>query len=100
MFKLIFFLIGLGVAIVFSAFNIGNVSDVSFGFRILKDIPVFLIAAISFLAGAVFTMPFAFYVSAGKRRAQKNKKSDSADFIPDRSPDEFSPDFNPDSPEK
>lgn len=89
MFKLIFFLAGLAVAIVFSVLNIGNSSDISFGFKVLEDFPIFLIAAISFFSGAVFTLPFAFYVSMANKRAKKKK--DAAVFIPDQAPDEFTP---------
>ncbi|HAK47097.1 MAG TPA: hypothetical protein DCO79_14415 [Spirochaeta sp.] len=89
MFKLIFFLIGLAAAITFSAFNIGNTADISFGFKVLEDIPIFLSIAISFLAGAIFTLPFAFYVSIGKRRSKK--KDDAPAFVPDHNPDVFVP---------
>ena len=93
MFKLVFFLIGLAVAIIFSALNIGNTSDISFGFKTLNDIPVFLSLAIAFFAGAIFTLPFAFYVSIGKRKAKK--KAEPPVFVPDQAPDEF----NPETPE-
>ena len=89
MFKLIFFLIGLAIAIVFSALNIGNTTDISFGFRVLEDIPVFLSIFSAFLAGAVFTMPFAFHVSRGNKKASKNKKA--ASFVDDKLPDQFQP---------
>ena len=87
MFKLIFFLIGLAVAILFSAFNIGNTSDISFGFAILKNVPIFLSIAISFFAGAVFTLPFAFYVSIGNRKKAKNKTK--AEFIEEAAADDL-----------
>ena len=89
MFKLVFFLIGLAVAIIFSALNIGNASDISFGFTVLENIPVFISLAIAFLAGSVFTLPFAFYVSIGKRRARK--ADNAAVFMPDQAPAEFKP---------
>jgi len=90
MFKLIFFLVGLAVAIVFSALNIGNAADISFGFKILKDAPVFLVILTSFLAGSVFTLPFAFFVSLNKKKVKKQKAKDV--FIDDNMPSEFTPD--------
>ena len=99
MFKLIFFLIGLGLAIVFSALNIGNTTDISFGFKILEDIPVFLSIFTAFLAGAVFTLPFAFYVSRGNRKEAKRKK-ETGTFGRDETPDVFRPEESiPDVPE-
>ncbi len=89
MFKLVFFLTGLAVAILFSAFNIGNTTDISFGFTVLEEIPVFLSIAIAFLAGAIFTLPFAFYVSIGNKKARKKKEKEKARFISDEAPEEF-----------
>lgn len=89
MFKLIFFLIGLAVAILLSAFNIGNTSSISFGFATIDDIPIFLSIAIAFFAGAVFTLPFAFFVSVGNKKAKNNKSK--AQFINDQMIDELSP---------
>ena len=92
MFKLIFFLIGLAIAILLSAFNIGNTSTISFGFATLLDIPVFLSIAIAFFAGAVFTLPFAFSVSIGNKRAKKSKnKEKNAQFVNEQMIDELSP---------
>ena len=87
MFKLIFFLIGLALAVIFSALNLGNRTDISFGFTLLKDIPVFFSISISFLAGALFTLPFAFSVSLSNKKNRKKK----AEFMHDTAPDEFIP---------
>ena len=92
MFKLIFFLAGLVITVLFSAFNLGNTVDISFGFVIIKDIPVFLITLIAFLAGSVFTLPFAFYASLGKNK--KKKETEKARFKQDPEPDEFLPQNN------
>ena len=89
MFKLIFFLVGLALAILFSAFNIGNETDISFGFTVFENVPVFLSISISFLAGAVFTLPFAFAVSVSNKK--KKKQKEKSGFIPDHGTDEFSP---------
>ena len=41
MFKLVFFLVGLGIALIISALNLGNMSDISLGFVKFTDVPVF-----------------------------------------------------------
>lgn len=87
MFKLVFFLIGLAIAILFSAFNIGNTTDISFGFTVLEDIPVFLSIAISFLAGSVFTLPFAFSVSMASKKKKKKIKDSPAEYRPEPEPE-------------
>jgi nucleoside permease NupC len=89
MFKLIFFLIGLAITITFSALNSGNITDISFGFRVLPDVSVFFSTMIAFLAGAVFTLPFAFYVSHNKKKVKKQNINDS--FIDDNLPADFTP---------
>ena len=81
MFKLIFFLIGLGVALIFAGVNATNTSDISFGFAVIRDVPVFLSTMTAFLAGAVFTLPFAFYISLNKKRTAKKKKSRNEEIL-------------------
>lgn len=89
MFKLIFFLIGLALTITFSALNLGNVTDLSLGFVVFKQVPVFLSTLIAFLAGAVFTLPFAFSVASNKKKAKKQKSKDQ--FVDDAYPADFTP---------
>lgn len=75
MFKLIFFLVGLGLAILFAALNLGNTSDISLLFAKLTEVPIFLSVSISFLLGAIFTLPFAFSISLGaKKQKTQNQK--------------------------
>lgn len=89
MFKLIFFLVGLAVAVIFSLFNLGNTSSISLGFKVVEDFPVVLNIMISFLAGAVFTLPFAFSVSIGNKKTKK--KNAKAEFIAENMQDEIVP---------
>ncbi len=82
MFKLVFFLVGLGIALIISALNLGNMSDISLGFVKFTDVPVFLSIFTAFLAGAVFTLPFAFHVSM-KHRKEVSKKKKKVEYIED-----------------
>ena len=68
--KLVIFLTGLAIAVIFSAFNAKNVSDISFGFFIFKEVPVFISLFIAFLLGSLVTLPFAIKArkAAGKKK--------------------------------
>lgn len=70
--KLILFLILMTIFVVFAAFNIKNVTDISVGFTTIQDVPVFLSVFIAFLAGAFFMLPFA--VRSRKRKDKGNEK--------------------------
>ncbi len=58
--KMIAFLLLLIIIAVFSAFNLSNTSDISFGFYTLKNVPIFLSLLVSFIAGAIMMLPFTF----------------------------------------
>jgi uncharacterized integral membrane protein len=70
--RMIVFLIVLGLVVFFASFNITNVSDISFGVTELKDIPIFVSLFISFLIGAVVMLPFVF--AKGKKNAKKKRE--------------------------
>lgn len=73
--KLIFFLVLMGLVVFFAGFNLDNSSDVSFGFRTFEDVPIFLSLAIAFFGGAAVTLPFSFRKYLSKRaRPPKLKK--------------------------
>ncbi|MCF7937643.1 MAG: lipopolysaccharide assembly protein LapA domain-containing protein [Spirochaetales bacterium] len=69
--RMIVFLIILAVLAVFAGLNIGNASDISFGFVVLEQVPVFLTIFLSFILGALFMFPF----TLGVRRRKKDKIS-------------------------
>ena len=56
--KMIFFLVILAFVVFFAGFNITNVSDISFGFYTIKDVPIFISLFIAFAAGVVVMLPF------------------------------------------
>lgn len=74
--KLILFLLLMAIFVVFAGFNIKNVADISLGFTVIRDVPIFLSIFIAFLAGAFFMLPFAF-------RKRKNKPGKETKHAPD-----------------
>jgi uncharacterized integral membrane protein len=57
--RLISFLLSLIIITVFIAFNLDNVSDISFGFTVLTEVPIFVSLLVAFLAGALVMLPAA-----------------------------------------
>lgn len=71
--KLIFFLLGVGLAVVFSVLNIGNNSDISLGVRTFQDVPIFMSLFVAFFMGSLITLPFALSTRRKKDRARKER---------------------------
>jgi uncharacterized integral membrane protein len=67
--RFIVFIIIFAVLLLFIIFNLGNTSDISFGFTVLQDIPVFLTVFSSFMVGLLFAFPLTF----GFRSRKKDK---------------------------
>jgi uncharacterized integral membrane protein len=68
-FKLIVFLVILGIVVFFIGFNLSNVSDISFGFHVFTDVPIFISLFIAFAVGIIIMIPFTF--SRGKKRKKE-----------------------------
>lgn len=68
-FKIFLIVLIITIEAVFAGLNMKNVSDISFGFAVLKDVPVFLSILISFVSGAVIVLPFTLI-----NGRKKNKK--------------------------
>ncbi len=66
--RLIGTIVGLVVIAFFVGFNLDNRCDVSVIFHTFKAAPVFITILISFIAGALFTMPFAFLFRARRKK--------------------------------
>ena len=73
--RLIVFILICGFFLVFIVFNLEHKSDISFGFKTFKDIPVFLTCFSSFLLGMLFAVPFV--LSFGKGRKKPNQPGGS-----------------------
>ena len=56
--RLLVFIAVFGLFLAFIAFNLDNRCDISFGFTVISDIPVFLTIFSSFVLGLVCTLPF------------------------------------------
>lgn len=74
--KTIGFIIILVLVALFASVNISNKSDISLGFHVFKEVPIFLSLLITFLAGAVVMIPFTFGPSSRKMKAKKEKKAE------------------------
>ncbi|HUX11716.1 MAG TPA: hypothetical protein VMW87_01735 [Spirochaetia bacterium] len=82
--RLTSFLLFLAVFVLFAAFNLGNVADISFGFYTLQKVPIFISIFLSFILGALVVLPFSLAKSRRTRlkkelRTPKNKKTSESD---------------------
>ncbi|MDR0377543.1 MAG: hypothetical protein LBH70_07095 [Spirochaetaceae bacterium] len=71
--KFIGFVVLCAVFLVFIGFNLENKCDISFGFAMLSDVPVFLTAFVSFAAGLLAAVPVAISIQLRKNRKQKEE---------------------------
>jgi len=84
MIRLFGFLLVFAVFLSFIVLNLQHRSDLSFGFIIFRDVPVFISVLCSFMFGVLFSIPMAFAFSRKKRAA--NKHSKETDKSPEKSP--------------
>ena len=71
--KMIGFLLVLVLVAFFASLNMNHRADISLGFYIFKDVPIFLSLLIAFLAGAVLIIPFTIGASLRKKGKLKEK---------------------------
>ena len=71
MWRLLVVILIFAVFLVFIGFNLDNSCDISFGFRTLPQVPVYLTAFSSFVLGMLFTFPFVFFFRKKKPREQE-----------------------------
>jgi uncharacterized integral membrane protein len=72
--RLIEFIVVFAVFLFFIVCNLENKCDISFGFRVIKDTPVFLTAFSSFIFGMLCSVPFIIGAKV-KRRVKKTDDS-------------------------
>ena len=71
--RLIQFIIFFAIIFLFIVFNLGNKCDISFGFTVIKDVPVFLTAFSSFFIGMLCVLPFIFAFRSRKKAKTQEK---------------------------
>jgi uncharacterized integral membrane protein len=72
--KLFFYLVLLGLILTFVGLNLGNTTDISFGFVSFEEVPVFMSLFIAFFIGVVFTLPVAIRSSSRKTQARSDRR--------------------------
>jgi uncharacterized integral membrane protein len=72
--KLIVFLVVVGLILAFVGFNAANVSDVSFGFYRFDDVPIFISLFVAFFLGVLVTLPFTFRRRSTRAPKQPKKE--------------------------
>jgi len=79
--RLIQFIAIFAVVLLFVAFNLTNRCDISFGFTVIKDAPVFFTVFSSFFLGMLCTLPIVY----GARSRKKGKKPEKRQGKPNPS---------------
>jgi len=74
--RLICFIIIFAVFLVFITFNLENRCDISFGFKILESVPVFITVFGSFVLGLLSSVPLLFHVRKKYKDGTKSKVTD------------------------
>jgi uncharacterized integral membrane protein len=70
MWRLLGFILIFAVFLAFIVFNLDNRCNVSFGFTMLKDMPVFITAFVSFFLGMLCAVPFIVSLHRKKEKAR------------------------------
>jgi len=80
--RLIQTIVIFAIILLFIGFNLGDdyKCKINIFFKIIPDVPVFLIVFCSFVIGMLSTLPFIFSYNLRKKREDENKKLGSADL--------------------
>jgi len=74
MWRLAQFIVFFAILFLFIVFNLNNKCDISFGYTVIKDVPVFITAFSSFFIGMLCVLPFIFgFRSRKKAKAVQGK---------------------------
>jgi uncharacterized oligopeptide transporter (OPT) family protein len=77
--KLIFYLIIVGLILVFVGLNLGNTTDISLGFITYEGVPVFMGLFVAFFLGVAVSIPVAVQSSSRKTRKRSQRKQERAE---------------------
>jgi uncharacterized integral membrane protein len=79
--RLIGFIILFAIFLVFIGFNLENNCNISFGFKEVERVPVYLTAFASFVFGMLCTIPFAVFFRVKKKQKASKAKVDDKTLI-------------------
>lgn len=71
--RLVVFIIILGLVVIFAGLNIDNTSDVSFGFWKIEGVPIFISLFFAFVIGVITMAPFVIGKGGKKRKAMDSE---------------------------
>jgi len=77
--RLIQIILIFGVFLLFIIFNLEKKCDISFGFTVIHDVPVYLTVFCSIIFGMVCTLPFILNYQSQKKQKAEDRKDGSAD---------------------
>lgn len=80
--RLIAFITILGLVVIFAGFNINNSSDVSFGFAVVEEVPIFISLFFAFVVGVVVMVPFVIGRTRKRRSPKKGEVTGSQGELP------------------
>ena len=88
--RLITFVIILGLVVIFAGFNTTDTSNISFGVYVAEDVPIFISLFFAFAVGMVMMVPF-LIGSTRKKRVRRGKVDPVVPENPETN-DVFTPD--------
>jgi uncharacterized integral membrane protein len=77
--RLIQIIVVFAIFLLFIIFNLEKKCDISFGFTVIRDVPVYLTVFCSIVLGMISTFPFILGYQLRKKRKTEDKKDGSAD---------------------
>jgi uncharacterized integral membrane protein len=75
--RLIGFIILFGILLIFITLNVGNTCNISFGFKTINDVPVFLTVFCAFALGLLCAIPLSISFRLRKKAKQVKRSSPS-----------------------
>ncbi|POR05251.1 hypothetical protein AU468_01825 [Alkalispirochaeta sphaeroplastigenens] len=72
--KLLLYLVLLGCVLAFVGLNLDHTADISLGFILYRDVPVFLSLFFAFFLGVVLTIPAVMFTASRKTRDRSERR--------------------------
>jgi uncharacterized integral membrane protein len=77
--RLIQIIVVFAIFLLFIVFNLEKKCDISFGFTVIRDVPVFLTVFCSIVLGMISTLPFILGYQLRKKRKTEDEKRELTD---------------------